>query len=108
MRAHMRQLLRETITRRVVGLKDAIADLGTHTVCGHEVEYSHTAIYNVLKGRCASRRLLQRIIDRRPDLLGLSCVADSTKAAAIEMGWTADMTPPRRAGGHDNKRKPAP
>lgn len=86
---HMRQLLRETSTfRRVVGFSDAVDDLGTHKICGTETTYSRQMVYNVLYGRSRSRKLLARIIERRPDLLELSFVAEETKAAALEMGWT--------------------
>ena len=86
---HMRQLLRETSTfRRVVGFSDAVDDLGTHKICGTETTYSRQMVYNVLYGRSRSRKLLARIIERRPDLLELSFVAEETKADALEMGWT--------------------
>ena len=86
---HMRQLLRETSTfRRVVGFSDAVDDLGTHKICGTETTYSRQMVYNVLYGRSRSRKLLARIIERRPDLLELSFVAEETKAAARTLGWT--------------------
>jgi len=86
---HMRQLLREThVSRRVVGFGDAVADLGTHRICGTETPYSRQMVYNVLYGRSRSPKLLARIVERRPDLLDLSFVAEETKAAARQIGWT--------------------
>ena len=84
----MRQLLREEKgSVRIVGLGDAIRDLGTHEVCGYNVHYSRQMIYNVLRGRSASRRVLERIVKFRPDLLDLSFVAGSTIELATGMGW---------------------
>ena len=84
----MRQLLREDNKGvRIVGLGDAIRDLGTHEVCGYNVYYSKQMIYNILKGRSGSRRVLERIVKFRPDLLDLSFVAGSTIELAAEMGW---------------------
>ena len=88
MSRHMRQLLREThVSRRVVGFGDAVEDLGTHRICGTETHNSRQMVYNVLYGRSRSKNLIRRIVDRRPDLLGLSFVADETKRIAREMGW---------------------
>ena len=85
---HMRQQLRESCTfRRVVGFGDAVSDLGTHRICGTEVCYSRQMVYNLLKGKSRSRNLVQRIVERRPDLLELSFVADETKALARAIGW---------------------
>ena len=99
MRRHLRQLLRETRTyRRVVGFGDAVADLGTHRICGTEAPYSRQMVYNVLYGRSGSRKLLARIVERRPDLLDLSFVAEETKAAARAIGWRPKMGMPRRFG----------
>ena len=84
---HMRQLLRESFTfRRVVGFGDAVNDLGTHRICGMEVCYSRQMVYSVLKGKSRSRNLIRRIVERRPDLLELSFVADETKQLAREIG----------------------
>ena len=94
---HMRQLLREThVSRRVVGFGDAVADLGTHRICGIETTYSRQMVYNVLYGRSISKRLLARIVVRRPDLLDLSFVAEETKDAARQIGWMPGMGMPRR------------
>ena len=84
----MRKILHESATfRRVVGFSDAVDDLGTHRICGTEVTYSRQMVYNVLYGRSRSRKLLARIVERRPDLLELSFVAEATKDAARTMGW---------------------
>lgn len=94
---HMRQLLRESHTyRRVVGFGDAVADLGTHRICGTEAPYSRQAVYQLLYGKSSSRKLLARIVERRPDLLDLSFVCEATKAAARKIGWTPHMGMPRR------------
>ena len=88
MSRHMRQLLREThVSRRVVGFRDAVEDLGTHRICGIEVCYSRQMVYNVLYGRSLSKNVIKRIVERRPDLLELSFVADKTKSIARGMGW---------------------
>ena len=85
---HMRQQLRESCTfRRVIGFSDAVNDLGTHRICGMEVCYSRQMVYNILKGKSRSRNLIRRIVDRRPDLLELSFVAEETKALARDIGW---------------------
>ena len=100
MSRHMRQQLRESRTfRRVVGFADAVADLGTHRICGTDAPYSRQMVYNVLYGRCGSRRLLERIVERRPDLLDLSFVSEATKAAARQIGWRPNMGMPRRRDG---------
>lgn len=90
MSRHMRQLLREThCFRRVVGFGAAVEDLGTHRICGIDTPYSRQMVYNVLHGRSGSRKLIKRIVERRPDLLELSFVAKSTKRIASELGWTS-------------------
>ena len=94
---HMRTLLREIyISRQVVGFSDAVADLGTHRVCGTETVYSRQMVYNVLHGRSLSRKLLFRIVERRPDLLDLSFVSEKTREAARKIGWRPHMGMPRR------------
>ena len=90
MAKQMRQLLREThISRRVVGFAAAVEDLGTHRICGVDAPYSRQMVYNVLYGRSGSKKLIQRIVERRPDLLELSFVAAATKRIAKEFGWNA-------------------
>ncbi len=97
MSCHMRQILREThVSRRVVGFADAVADLGTQRLCGTGAPYSRQMVYNVLYGRSGSKRLLARIVERRPDLLDLSFVAEETKDAARQMGWKPGLGMPRR------------
>ena len=97
MSKHMRHLLRETHEfRRVVGFGDAVADLGTHRICGTDAPYSRQMVYNVLYGRSGSKKLLARIVERRPDLLDLSFVAETTKDAARQIGWVPGMGMPRR------------
>ena len=94
---HMRQLLRETHhSCRVVGFAAAVEDLGTHRVCGTDTTYSRQMVYNVLYGRSESKKLLARIVERRPDLLDLSFVAETTKASARQMGWMPGMGMPWR------------
>lgn len=94
---HMRQLLRESSAfRRVIGFSDAVRDLGTHQICGTYTPYSRQMVYNVLYGRSGSKKLLARIVERRPDLLDLSFVAEATKDAARQMGWRPGMGMPRR------------
>ena len=85
---HMRQMLREVSQQRTVGLKDAVDDLGTHVICGHEVPYSRMMVYNVLKGKSRSERLLKRIIEFRPDLLELSWTEKGVIKRARQLGWT--------------------
>ena len=91
---HMRQMLREVSRQRTVGLQDAVNDLGTHVICGHEVPYSRVMVCNVLKGKSRSERLLKRIIDFRPDLLELSWTEKGVIERAKAMGW---MSRPKRA-----------
>ena len=92
---HMRQLLRETTTfRRVVGFGDAVTDLGTHRICGVDVPYSRQMVYSVLHGRSLSKPLIARMVERRPDLLDLSFVAETTKDAARKLGWVPGMAIP--------------
>ena len=86
--SHMRQQLRETVSVRVVGLADAIRDLGTHRVCGVDVPYSRQMVYMLLKGRYKSKRLLGLIVEKRPDLLELSMVSDDTRSLARQIGWS--------------------
>ena len=94
---HMRQLLRESSAfRRVIGFGDAVADLGTHRICGTDAPYSRQMVYNILYGRSGSKKLLARIVERRPDLLDLSFVSETTKDAARQMGWRPGMGMPRR------------
>lgn len=85
---HMRQMLREVSRQRTVGFGDAVEDLGTHVICGHEVPYSRAMVYNLLKGKSRSERLLKRIIEFRPDLLELSWTEKGVIERAREMGWT--------------------
>lgn len=88
MAKQMRQLLRETcVSRRVVGFATAVEDLGTHRICGIEAPYSKQMVYNVLHGRSGSKKLIQKIVERRPDLLRLSFVAEDTRRIAKELGW---------------------
>ena len=84
---HMRQMLREVSVQRTVGLQDAVNDLGTHAICGHEVPYSKAMVYNLLKGKSKSERLLKRIITFRPDLLELSWTAKEVVERARQIGW---------------------
>ena len=84
---HMRQMLREVSRKRTIGFADAVNDLGTHVVCGHEVPYSRMMVYYVLKGKSRSERLLKRIIEFRPDLLELSWTEKDVIKRAREMGW---------------------
>lgn len=79
---HMPTQLREVSTVRTVGFQDAVADLGTHVMCGHEVPYSKAQVYAVLQGRNRSERLLRRIREKRPDLLTLRFVAPEVRAWA--------------------------
>lgn len=76
---HQPTQLREVSAVRTVGFCDAVADLGTHRMCGRDVPYSKSQVYAVLQGRHASRRLLERIAERRPDLFTLRFVADSVR-----------------------------
>lgn len=92
MGGHMRQLLRETyVSRRVVGFGDAVADLGTHRICGTDAPYSRQMVYNVLYGRSRSKRLIARIVERWPDLLDLSFVSGATREIARQFGWRPGM-----------------
>lgn len=84
----MRQMLREVSRQRTVGFKDAVDDLGTHVICGHEVPYSRAMVYNLLKGKSRSERLLKRIIEFRPDLLELSWAEKSVVELARQLGWS--------------------
>ena len=84
---HMRQMLREMSRQRTVGFGDAVDDLGTPVICGHEVPYSRAMVYNLLKGKSRSERLLKRIIEFRPDLLELSWTEKCVINRAREMGW---------------------
>lgn len=94
---HMRQVLREVNSfRRVVGFQDAVSDLGTHRICGTDTPYSRQMVYNVLYGRSASKKLIARIVEKRPDLLDLSFVVEATRKIAREMGWRPGMLPVRR------------
>lgn len=96
MSKQMRQLLRESAIRRVVGFAAAVEDLGTHRICGTDAPYSRQMVYNVLYGRSRSKKLIARIVERRPDLLDLSFVADEAKEAARQFGWRPNMGIPRR------------
>lgn len=89
MSKHMRQPLRVVTSPRIriEGFGDAVSDLGTHTICGIEVPYSRQAVYGLLKGQSKSPKLLALIVEKRPDLLGLPLVAESTKEAARAIGW---------------------
>ena len=84
---HMRQMLREVSRQRTVGFGDAVDDLGTHVICGHEVPYSRAMVYNLLKGKSRSERLLKRIIEFRPDLLELSWTDKGVIERARQLGW---------------------
>ena len=84
---HMRQMLREVSRQRTVGFGDAVDDLGTHVICGHEVPYSKAMVYNLLKGKSKSERLLKRIIMFRPDLLELSWAVKEVVNRARQLGW---------------------
>lgn len=95
--SHMRTLLRETtVARRVEGFGDAVADLGTHRICGVDVPYSKQMVYMVLHGKQLSRKLIARIVERRPDLLDLSFVSERTREAARRIGWRPGMGMPWR------------
>jgi hypothetical protein len=83
----MRQQLREAHLKRVVGFGDAVADLGTHRICGTDAPYSRQMVYAVLYGKSASPRLMARIVEKRPDLLDLSFVAETTRERARALGW---------------------
>ncbi len=85
---HMRQMLREVSRKRTVGFRDAVSDLGTHVICGHEVPYSTTMVYNILRGKSGSERLLKRIITFRPDMLELSWVEKGVVKRARQLGWS--------------------
>lgn len=84
----MRQMLREVSRQRTVGFQDAVNDLGTHVICGHEVPYSRTMVYNLLKGKSRSVRLLKRIVEFRPDLLELSWTDNGVVELARKFGWS--------------------
>lgn len=85
--SRMRQQLRETGTLRLVGFNDAVSDLGTHRIHGMDVPYSRCMVYNTIKGVFTSRRLLERIVERRPDLLDLTIASEDVCRAARELGW---------------------
>lgn len=85
---HMRQMLREAPSRRTVGLMDAVNDLGTHRIHGCEVPYSKQMVYLLLSGKSQSEKLLTRVIEFRPDLLGLSWVNKDVVKRARKMGWS--------------------
>ena len=84
---HVRQMLREVTRQRTVGFGDAVKDLGTHIICGHEVPYSRAMVYNLLKGKSQSERLLKRVIEFRPDLLELTWIDQTIVAKARQLGW---------------------
>lgn len=84
---HMRQMLREVSRLRTVGFGDAVKDLGTHVICGHEVPYSRAMVYNLLKGKSLSEKLLKRVIEFRPDLLELTWVDQTVCVKARQLGW---------------------
>ena len=97
MKPRPRTLLRESrACRRTEGFSAAVEDLGTHAIHGVQVPYSKQAVYNVLYGRLVSQPLLKRIIERRPDLLGLSFVSAVTRAEAQSLGWRPGMMMPWR------------
>lgn len=85
---HMRQMLREAPSRRTVGLMDAVNDLGTHRIHGCEVPYSKQMVYLLLSGKSQSEKLLTRVIEFSPDLLGLSWVNKDVVKRARKMGWS--------------------
>lgn len=85
--SHMRQMLREVSRQRTVGFGDAVKDLGSHVICGHEVPYSRAMVYNLLKGKSLSKRLLTRVVELRPDLLELSWVDQAVVEKARQLGW---------------------
>lgn len=97
MKQARRTLMEIQPSLRVVGFATAVEDLGTHVVCGVETLYSRQMVYNVLKGKSGSRKLMERIVERRPDLLDLSFVAESTKALAKTFGWKSGIKA-RRVG----------
>ncbi len=84
----MRQSLREVSRVRTIGFKEAVEDLGTHVICGHEVNYSRAMVYNLLKGKSNSERLLKRVIEFRPDMLELTWVDRKIIAKARQLGWS--------------------
>ena len=57
----MKKQLCEVSAVRTVGFADAVADLGTHRMCGHDVPYSVSQVRQVLMGQHVSKRLLERI-----------------------------------------------
>jgi hypothetical protein len=77
---HMRTQLRVVTRQYTAGFQDAVADLGTHIICGHAVPYSRAQVYAVLKGQNTSERLLERIATRRPDMFGLPYVCEGVRA----------------------------
>jgi len=94
-RRHLPTLLREVSAVRTVGFQDAVDDLGTHTLCGHEVPYSKAQVYAVLQGRHKSVRLLERIAEKRPDMFGLRFVDPAVKEFYEE--WKAAREAARSA-----------
>lgn len=75
----MKKQLCEVSAVRTVGFADAVADLGTHRMCGHDVPYSLSQVRQVLMGQHMSKRLLERIAEKRPELFGLRFVDKSVK-----------------------------
>ena len=73
------------------GFGAAVRDLGTHEIHGHHVPYSRNSVYNILRGKTKTEKLLRRIVAYRPDLLTLSYVAESTKELARKMGWNEEL-----------------
>lgn len=75
----MKKQLMEVSAVRTVGFMDAVKDLGTHMICGMAVNYSDKQVRNVLNGKAKSKRLLELIAAKRPDLFGLRYVCPEVK-----------------------------
>ncbi len=90
-RKRMRLQLKTKNAERSSGFSAAVLELGTHRIHGHNVPYSRNSVYNILRGKTHTVRLLRRIIAYRPDLLMLPEVSEETKARARKMGWSEEL-----------------
>lgn len=81
---NMRTQLRQVSAVRLVGFQDAVDDLGTHTIHGVQVPYTHQQVRKVLQGKHKSERLLRVIANKRPDLFTVYFVCDDVRKWAAE------------------------
>lgn len=67
-------------TEKILGFGGAVRRLGTHMVCGSETYYRPEFVRSVLQGKFRSKRMLELIGHKVPEMFDVCNVCDDVKS----------------------------